>query len=295
MSKLQSMQSAYMGRFAPSPTGPLHFGSLLTAVASYCDAKSQQGTWLVRIEDTDIPRIYPDSETHILHCLDAFEFEPDAEIIFQKDRLEIYEEVIYQLQQLNLVYACQCTRKMLGSNAIYAGTCRDLNLAFEHQAIRVKVNDQLICFEDRLQGQHCSNLAHDLGDFVLKRRDGIINYQLAVVVDDYLQGMTHVVRGADLLDNTERQIWLGQLLDYPRLQYMHLPLAMNAQGQKLSKQNLAQALDPAQAPQLLQQAIRALHQLPVDLDRPARMLQQAVAQWDVSRIPRTTQLEQIYQ
>lgn len=295
MSELQSMQSAYVGRFAPSPTGPLHFGSLLTAVASYCDAKSQYGTWLVRIEDTDIPRIYPGSETHILECLDAFEFEPDAEIIFQKDRLEIYEEVIHQLQQLHLVYACQCTRKMLGSNAIYAGTCRDLNLAFEHQAIRVKVNDQLICFEDRLQGQHCSNLAHDLGDFVLKRRDGIINYQLAVVVDDYLQGMTHVVRGADLLDNTERQIWLGQLLSYPRLQYMHLPLAMNAQGQKLSKQNLAQALDPAQAPQLLQQAIAALHQLPVDLDRPAHMLQQAVAQWDVSRIPRTTQLEQIYQ
>ncbi|WP_111895049.1 tRNA glutamyl-Q(34) synthetase GluQRS [Acinetobacter sp. MB5] len=295
MSELQSMQSAYMGRFAPSPTGPLHFGSLLTAVASYCDAKSQHGTWLVRIEDTDIPRIYPGSETHILECLDAFEFEPDAEIIFQKDRLEIYEEVIHQLQQLHLVYACQCTRKMLGSNAIYAGTCRDLNLTFEHQAIRVTVNDQLICFEDRLQGQHCSNLAHDLGDFVLKRRDGIINYQLAVVVDDYLQGMTHVVRGADLLDNTERQIWLGQLLSYPRLQYMHLPLAMNAQGQKLSKQNLAQALDPAQAPQLLQQAIAALHQLPVDLDRPAHMLQQAVAQWDVSRIPRTTQLEQIYQ
>src|SRR5574343_449481 len=267
MSKLQSMQSAYMGRFAPSPTGPLHFGSLLTAVASYCDAKSQQGTWLVRIEDTDIPRIYPDSETHILHCLDAFEFEPDAEIIFQKDRLEIYEEVIYQLQQLNLVYACQCTRKMLGSNAIYAGTCRNLTLAFEHQAIRVKVNDQLICFEDRLQVQHCSTLAHDLGDFVLKRRDGIINYQLAVVVDDYLQGITHVVRGADLLDNTERQIWLAQLLGYPTLSYMHLPLAMNDQGQKLSKQNLAQALDPAQAPALLQQALQALHQLPVDLDR----------------------------
>lgn len=285
----------YVGRFAPSPTGPLHFGSLLTAVASYCDAKSQHGTWLVRIEDTDIPRIYPGSESHILQCLDAFEFEPDADIIFQKDRLEIYENVLQQLQQLDLVYACQCTRKMLGSNAIYAGTCRDLKLPFEQQAIRVKVTDQSLCFQDRLQGQHCSNLAHDLGDFVLKRRDGIINYQLAVVVDDYLQGMTDVVRGADLLDNTERQIWLGQLLGYPRLNYMHLPLAMNAQGQKLSKQNLAQALDPALAPQLLQQAISALHQQAVELDRPARMLQQAVAQWDVSRIPKTTELAQIYQ
>src|SRR5690606_35316863 len=201
---------AYVGRFAPSPTGPLHFGSLITAVASYCDAKAHQGRWLVRIEDTDIPRIYPGSEAHILRALDAFEFEPDSAIIFQKDRLELYEKVIQQLRQQGQVYACQCTRKMLGSNHIYQDSCRHLNLAFEHQAIRLKVEDVTICFDDRLQGRHCSELKKDLGDFVLKRRDGIINYQLAVVVDDYLQGMTHVVRGADLLDNTERQIYLGQ-------------------------------------------------------------------------------------
>ncbi|MEC8568645.1 MAG: glutamate--tRNA ligase family protein, partial [Pseudomonadota bacterium] len=122
---------SYVGRFAPSPTGPLHFGSLLTAVASYCDAKANHGKWLVRIEDTDIPRIYPNSETHILSCIDAFQFEPDAEIIFQKDRLEIYEEVLEQLKQAQLIYACQCTRKMLGSNHIYAGTCRNQHLHFE--------------------------------------------------------------------------------------------------------------------------------------------------------------------
>lgn len=284
----------YVGRFAPSPTGPLHFGSLITAVASYCDAKAHQGRWLVRIEDTDIPRIYPGSEEHILHAMDAFEFEPYGEIIYQKERLDIYENVIQQLRQQGLVYACQCTRKMLGSNHIYQDTCRDLGLPFEHQAIRVKVEDVEICFEDRLQGQHCSQLKKDLGDFVLKRRDGIINYQLAVVVDDYLQGMTHVVRGADLLDNTERQIYLGQLLDYPRLSYMHLPLAMNDEGQKLSKQNLAQALDLNQAPLLLQQALQALCQVPVELDRPARMLKQAVAQWDISRIPHTTELQGHY-
>lgn len=285
---------AYVGRFAPSPTGPLHFGSLITAVASYCDAKANQGTWLVRVEDTDIPRIYPGSEEHILRALDAFQLEPDAEIIFQKDRLDIYEDVIQQLRQQGLVYACQCTRKMLGSNHIYQDTCRDLGLAFEHQAIRLKVADVEICFEDRLQGRHCSELKKDLGDFVLKRRDGIINYQLAVVVDDYLQGMTHVVRGADLLDNTERQIYLGQLLGYPRLSYMHLPLAMNDQGQKLSKQNLAQALDLTQAPQLLKQALQALHQAEVDLDTPERMLQQAVVQWDIERIPHTTELQGHY-
>lgn len=286
---------AYVGRFAPSPTGPLHFGSLITAVASYCDAKANHGTWLVRIEDTDIPRIYPGSEEHILRAMDAFQLEPDGEIIFQKDRLDIYADVIEQLRQQGLVYACQCTRKMLGSNHIYQDTCRDLGLAFDNQAIRLKVEDIEICFEDQLQGRHCSKLKKDLGDFVLKRRDGIINYQLAVVVDDYLQGMTHVVRGADLLDNTERQIYLGQLLGYPRLNYMHLPLAMNDQGQKLSKQNLAQALDLSQAPQLLKQALNALHQAEVDLDTPQRMLQQAVAQWNIERIPHTTALQGCYQ
>jgi len=285
----------YVGRFAPSPTGPLHFGSLITAVGSYCDAKAHHGQWIVRIEDTDIPRIYPDSEHHILQCLDAFEFESDVKIIYQKDRLDIYESVIEQLQKENQVYACECTRKMLGSNHIYIGTCREKHLDFNNQAIRVKVSEQSICFHDRLQGQHCSNLTTDLGDFVLKRRDGIINYQLAVVIDDYLQGITHVVRGADLLDNTARQIWLGRVLSYPKLKYMHLPLAMNNQGQKLSKQNLAQALDIQNAPQMLLQAILALGQQPVDLDQPHQMLAQAVAQWEIKSIPKGMEIAGTYQ
>lgn len=286
--------TAYVGRFAPSPTGPLHFGSLITAIASYCDARVHQGQWLVRIEDTDIPRIYPGSEAHILACIDAFGFQPDGDILFQRDRLDLYENVLEQLKAQNLIYACQCTRKMLGSNAIYLGTCRPLDLPFLDQAIRVKVKDQLICFDDRLQGTQCSNLAHDLGDFVLKRRDGIINYQLAVVVDDYLQGITHVVRGADLLDNTQRQIWLGELLGYPRLHYMHLPLAMNAQGQKLSKQNMAAALDLSKASEYIQQALAALHQPAVDLDTPDRMLKQAATQWQLHHIPHQTHLEGTY-
>lgn len=287
--------AGYLGRFAPSPTGPLHFGSLITAVASYCEAKSHGGKWLVRIEDTDIPRIYPGSEQHILSCLDAFALHSDAPIIFQKDRLDIYESVIEQLKAQQWVYACQCTRKLLGSNHIYQGTCRPLALDFQAQAIRFKVTEHVICFDDALQGQHCSNLAQELGDFVLKRRDGIINYQLAVVVDDAMQGITHVVRGADLLDNTARQIWLGQLLNYPALSYTHLPLAMNEHGQKLSKQNLAVALDPTRAPLLLQQALSALHQCPVDLDHPEVMLQQAVQQWDLTRIPHQMTLSGIYQ
>lgn len=287
--------SPYIGRFAPSPTGPLHFGSLITAVASYCEAKHHQGKWLVRIEDTDIPRIYPNSEQHILACLDAFSLHSDSDIIYQKDRLAIYEDVLQQLKQQQAIYACQCTRKQLAGAMVYANTCRHLNLAFDHQAIRLKVADKTLCFDDALQGQQCSNLWHDLGDFVIKRRDGIISYQLAVVVDDYLQGITHVVRGADLLDNTARQIWLGLVLGYPRLNYCHLPLAMNATGQKLSKQNLAHALDIKQAPKLLQQALHALHQPAVELDTTERMMAQAVAQWDLTRIPQGTMLNGIYE
>ncbi len=290
----QAAPSRYSGRFAPSPTGPLHFGSLITAVASYCDAKSQQGRWIVRIEDTDIPRIYAGSEQHILSCLDAFGLESDAEIIFQKDRLQIYESVLEQLKSQDLIYACQCTRKMLGSNHIYQGTCRALNLAFQDHAIRLKVSNQNIQFNDLLQGRQSANLAIELGDFVLKRRDGIINYQLAVVVDDYLQGITHVVRGADLLDNTARQIYLGGLLGYPELHYMHLPLAMNDRGAKLSKQNHAQPLDITQPSTLLLKAFTALGQSPVDLDRPERMLTQAVAQWDRERIPKGNEIQGIF-
>lgn len=294
MNQIISKHATYIGRFAPSPTGPLHFGSLITALASYCEAKSRNGKWLVRIEDTDIPRIYPDSEQHILACLDAFGFEIDAPIIFQKDRLNIYEDVLIQLKNQHLIYACQCTRKVLGSNSIYQGTCRSLDLAFHQQAIRLKVNDVLICFNDFLQGTHCSNLQQELGDFVLKRRDGIINYQLAVVVDDYLQGITHVVRGADLLDNTARQIWLGKCLGYPKLEYMHLPLAMNSNGQKLSKQNLAQALDIKNAASLLAKAALALNQSALDIDRPDIMLQQAVQQWNNMNIPRQIMLAATY-
>lgn len=295
MSVNNTQPSLYRGRFAPSPTGPLHFGSLITAVASYCEAKSKQGQWFVRIEDTDIPRIDPVSIPHILACLDQFEFELDAPILYQKDRLDLYHQAIEQLKQQQLVYACQCTRKMLGSNAIYQGHCRNLQLDFSHQAVRVKVNDQTICFQDQLQGQHCSNLQHDLGDFVLLRRDGIFNYQLAVVVDDALQGITHVVRGSDLLDNTARQIWLAQLLKAPTLNYMHLPLAMNKHGQKLSKQNLAQALDLTQAPKLLQHALYCLGQPHIELDRPCVMLKQAITQWSIDQIPHSMTLNGIYE
>lgn len=272
------------GRFAPSPTGPLHFGSLITAIASFCEAKSHHGQWLVRIEDTDIPRIHAGAEYAILTALEVFGFEWDQPVIRQQDRLALYEKALAQLKENNLIYACACSRKQLNGLSIYPNTCRHKHLAFEHHAIRLKVQDQDICFDDLLQGNCCENLSQSIGDFVLKRRDGIISYQLAVVVDDALQGVTHVVRGADLLDNTARQIWLGQCLNLPKLNYCHIPLAMNDQGQKLSKQNLALPLDLQHAPQLIQAALKALHQPMVDIDLPRMMLKQAAEQWDITRI-----------
>ena len=284
----------YTGRFAPSPTGPLHFGSLITAVASFCDARSQGGRWLVRIEDTDIPRIQAGAEASIREALLAFGLIADAPIVRQQDRLEQYEAALQQLAERDLVYACACTRKQLEGFSAYPNLCRDRQLAWAQHAIRLKVPDRLIEFEDRVQGKQTENLLHSTGDIVLKRRDGIISYQLAVVVDDAAQGVTDVVRGADLLDNTARQIWLGQCLGVPALRYAHLPLAMNASGQKLSKQNLAAALDLDDAPQLLRLALAALHQPDVGTGSIDVLLQRAVVNWSLERIPKQATLAGVY-
>lgn len=285
----------YKGRFAPSPTGPLHFGSLITALASYCEAKSHGGQWLVRIEDTDIPRIQAGAEAAILNALEAFGFEWDEPVVRQQDRLEYYEQALEQLNNNDQIYACQCSRKQLTGFATYPQTCRYLKLPFDQHAIRLKTSNQTICFDDLIQGHCCESLSQTTGDFVLKRRDSIISYQLAVVVDDALQGITHVVRGADLLDNTARQIWLGWCLNVPMLSYCHIPLAMNEHGQKLSKQNLAKPLDLIQAPQLIQQALQALNQPDVDMDKPANMLAQAVRQWDIGRVAKGNELRDVFE
>lgn len=284
----------YTGRFAPSPTGPLHFGSLITALASFCDARAHGGRWLVRIEDTDIPRIQAGAEASIRDALLAFGLIADAPMVRQQDRLDQYEAALQQLAARDLVYACACTRKQLEGFSAYPNRCRNRQLAWSQQAIRLKVPDQLIEFEDRVQGKQCENLLHSTGDIVLKRRDGIISYQLAVVVDDAAQGVTDVVRGADLLDNTARQIWLGQCLGAPTLRYAHLPLAMNASGQKLSKQNLAAALDLSDAPRLLRLALAALHQPDVGIGSVEVLLQRAVVNWSLERIPKQATLAGVY-
>lgn len=288
----------YTGRFAPSPTGLLHIGSLLTAAASYADARSNGGKWLVRMEDLDPPREMPGAASHILHTLEAFGFEWDGEVAYQSRRYALYEETLCRLQTAGLVYPCHCSRKDWQAAAVhgadgfvYNGRCRHPGQRPAPQgkqpAWRIRVPDRIIGFSDGIVGGYAQNLARDIGDFVLLRADGYWAYQLAVVADDAEQGVTHIVRGQDLLVSTPRQIYLQQCLGVPTPQYAHLPLLTNAQGQKWSKQTLAPALDLNRREQLLRQVFRYL-KLPEapETDRPAELLDWAVAHWDMDKVPK---------
>ena len=288
----------YTGRFAPSPTGLLHIGSLLTAVASYADARSNGGKWLVRMEDLDPPREMAGAASHILHTLEAFGFEWDGEVAYQSRRYALYEETLCRLQTAGLVYPCHCSRKDWQAGArrgadgfVYNGRCRHPGQRPAPQgkqpAWRIRVPDRDIGFSDGIVGDYAQNLARDIGDFVLLRADGYWAYQLAVVADDAEQGVTHIVRGQDLLVSTPRQIYLQQCLGVPTPQYAHLPLLTNAQGQKWSKQTLAPALDLNRREQLLRQVFRYLN-LPEapETDRPAELLDWAVAHWDMDKVPK---------
>lgn len=244
----------YVGRFAPSPTGPLHRGSLVAAMASYLDALAHRGKWLVRIEDIDEARTQPGAAESILDCLHACGFRWDGEVVRQSRRKDLYLQAFERLQPQ--VYPCGCTRREIADSrtgigadgvAVYPGTCRaGLAPGRIARAYRLRVPDDasgIIRFEDRWCGTVSQNLAREVGDFVLKRADGFWAYQLAVVVDDAQQGVTDVVRGADLLDSTARQIYLQRLLGMPTPQYLHVPVVTNPAGEKLSKQTGAQALD----------------------------------------------------
>ncbi|HFC7557796.1 TPA: tRNA glutamyl-Q(34) synthetase GluQRS [Neisseria meningitidis] len=288
----------YTGRFAPSPTGLLHIGSLLTAAASYADARSNGGKWLVRMEDLDPPREMPGAASHILHTLEAFGFEWDGEVAYQSRRYALYEETLCRLKTAGLVYPCHCSRKDWQAGArrgadgfVYNGRCRHPGQRPAPQgkqpAWRIRVPDRVIGFSDGIVGGYAQNLAGDIGDFVLLRADGYWAYQLAVVADDAEQSVTHIVRGQDLLVSTPRQIYLQQCLDVPTPQYAHLPLLTNAQGQKWSKQTLAPALDLNRREQLLRQVFRYL-KLPEapETDRPAELLDWAVAHWDMDKVPK---------
>lgn len=301
----------YIGRFAPSPTGPLHFGSLVAAVASYCDAKYNQGKWLVRMEDVDKPREMAGAADDILRTLAAFGFEWDGEVVFQSQRAALYENALTTLKNKDIIYACTCSRKEIADSAvsvgiegaIYPKTCllkptlTTTNIQTnDHVAYRALVLDKKISFTDAIQGEITQNLAHDIGDFVIKRANGLFAYQLAVVVDDALQGITHIVRGADLLNSTPRQIYLQQLLDvithdFKKISYAHVPVVVNAQGEKLSKQTLAQAIAPEAAPMLIFEVLQFLGQSPpVEIKNAtiAEVWHWAIANWKLAHVPTTT-------
>ena len=291
----------YRGRYAPSPTGPLHFGSLVAAVGSYLEAKSRGGLWLLRMEDLDPPREQPGAADAILRTLDACGMGWDGKPLYQSRRKEAYRAALARLEAQGLVYACGCSRREIADSGlgpdgalIYPGTCRNgLAPGKTPRAIRVRVDHEPIEFEDALQGPIRQDLAAEVGDFVLLRADGLHAYQLAVVVDDAEQGITDVVRGADLLDSTPRQIYLQRLLGLRIPRYLHLPAAVNTAGEKLSKQTRAAPVDERDPVPALAQAMEFLGQAPpAQLCRAplAEFWRWALAHWDAQRIPRRRSL-----
>ncbi|MGE8179645.1 tRNA glutamyl-Q(34) synthetase GluQRS [Pseudomonas fluorescens] len=285
---------AYIGRFAPTPSGHLHFGSLVAALASYLDARSVGGRWLLRMEDLDPPREEPGAQAAILKALESYGFEWDGEMVRQSDRHDAYAQVLNQLFNHGLAYACTCSRKKLAPyHGIYPGLCRNAGHAREDAAIRLRVPELEYHFTDRVQGEYRQHLGREVGDFVIRRRDGLYAYQLAVVLDDAWQGITDIVRGADLLDSTPRQLYLQELLGLPQPRYLHLPLITQPDGNKLGKSYRSPPLTADQATPLLLRALRALGQKPgheLDDASPGEVLNWGIRHWDAALIPRTLTL-----
>lgn len=280
----------YAGRFAPSPTGPLHFGSLVTALASFLRARQKNGRWLVRIEDIDPPRQPSGATQSILDSLLAHGLEWDGEASFQSKRSAYYDQAIEQLRANGLVYPCDCSRKQIkdagaqeveaGLGPVYPGTCRNSPPAHSRSlAIRIRVTEEIVRFQDLLQGPQEQNLSKSSGDFLIRRKDGLYSYALAVTVDDALQGITEVIRGADLLAETPRHIYLTGKLGFKVPDYGHVPVALNPAGQKLSKQNGARALDDTRPAENLAAALRFLR-VPVDKDM-SRMPVREITDWAI--------------
>lgn len=282
----------YIGRFAPSPTGPLHFGSLLAALASYCDARAAGGKWLLRMEDIDPPRAMPGAADLILRQLEVYGFTWDGEVLFQHQRTEAYRAALEKLQQQGDIFWCRCSRTDLArfGSQRYPGICQAFTTPRADSAIRLRVPSGNIRFHDAVFGRQEENVAAQVGDFILRRRDGLFSYQLAVAVDDAFQNISHVVRGADLLNNTARQMVLQNKLGFSTPCYAHLPLAEYADGRKLSKQTHALALPLTPVSPVLLHALRALGQTPPHelADAPAdTILTWAVASWRLDQVPAT--------
>ncbi|MCF7201790.1 tRNA glutamyl-Q(34) synthetase GluQRS [Pseudomonas oligotrophica] len=284
----------YVGRFAPTPSGYLHFGSLVAALASYLDARAVAGRWLLRMEDLDPPREMPGAQQAILQTLERYGFEWDGPVVRQSERLDTYNRVIERLLERGLAYPCHCSRKKLQGHAgVYPGFCRNAGLPLEGAAIRLRVPERVYAFSDRVQGEFRQQLGREVGDFVIRRRDGLIAYQLAVVLDDAWQGITDVVRGADLLDSTPRQLYLQEVLGLPQPRYLHVPLIIQPDGHKLGKSYRSPPLAADQAGPLLLRALRALGQQPAaELAgaAPGEVLAWGIAHWDAARIPHSLTL-----
>ncbi len=278
------MTPTYTGRFAPSPTGPLHFGSLVSALVSYLDARKAGGQWLVRIEDLDPPREMAGAADTILRQLEQHGLQWDGVVLYQSTRTEAYLAALETLQQQSLLFPCTCTRHQLqASGGLHLQPCRqsEQSVAGEH-ALRIRAGNWVV-YDDLFQGSQRQDIAAEVGDFVLRRKDGLFAYQLAVVVDDAFQNITHVIRGNDLLDSTPRQIYLQQLLGYGTPAYGHHPLVLSAGGQKLSKQNLAPAVDMKKASENLCQAMAWIGmKVPAELRETdcAALLKWGVENWD---------------
>ncbi|NMM40087.1 tRNA glutamyl-Q(34) synthetase GluQRS [Pseudoalteromonas arctica] len=285
----------YRGRFAPSPSGPLHFGSLVAAVGSYLDAKSNQGTWLVRIENIDTTRVVDGAAKDILNTLEAYGLYWDEDVVYQTQRHDLYAHTINKLNNQQLIYACHCSRKEIKAlGGIYQGHCRHLKHSQNSSALRLIQQHATCQYHDLIQGE--VNVAHDLAheDYLIKRSDGLFAYQLVVVADDIAQGITHVVRGADLLEPTARQLSLFKQLNSAAPQYAHLPLAVTKPGFKLSKQNYAPAIVKNNPKPALLSAFEFLGLAPqpelVEL-RIDKMLSWAVDNYSLQNVPKVTQIQ----
>jgi len=293
--------ATYRGRFAPSPTGPLHFGSIVAAVGSFLEARTRGGEWLVRMEDLDPPRVVAGAADDILRTLEACGFAWNGPVLYQSTRGDAYQAALGRLREKDLVYPCACSRREIADSAVagidgpvYPGTCRaGISPGKTERSLRVDTRGARSAFDDALQGPVAHDLGKDFGDFVLYRADDAYAYQLAVVVDDADQGVTDIVRGADLLASTPRQLYLQQLLGLPRPRYAHLPVAVNADGEKLSKQTFAAPVDATHPQPALTAALEFLGQHPPrELARATvgELWNWAIRDWRPDRIPRASTL-----
>lgn len=289
---------AYVGRFAPSPSGALHFGSLIAATASYLDARHQKGQWIVRIDDIDLPRVATGASQQILHSLEAFGFQWDGEVVYQSQRLPLYQTAIAQLIQQKQVFFCDCSRKQIFQRqpqGLYDGFCRSRNLTSNDRcALRFAVPANSLQYNDLIQGHVIINPQIELGDFVIRRADDVMGYHLVCAVDDIEQGVTHVIRGCDLLASSFAQRLVSQALYGRELIYGHHPLAMNREHVKLSKSANSPAIDPKQAPGTLWRALNFLQQQPPLELQNAKLddiWQWAFQHWSLTAIPPRTDIE----